>query len=640
MHNWYFKIMQKHEWRIAAILLGLYVIVSVLSALFVPASAELYPGYAVALCFLYFGGLRLWPFLYAAALVVSFSLHTPALFLLVIPIATTLQAFVGAFLLKHAHIDPLFRRYRNMLDMIGTVIVVSCISPTFEALVFLLQGRAFAYEEWGRDYIATLFSLLILTPFLLRWFAKPKFSRTWLEKGQILGVFGVLIALSIVLFDMGVGTVYGLPLTYLILIPLFYITLRFRPRFVTLGFVVMAVLAVYGTVAFSTPDVLTYELLSRELFLITLAIAFYIVVSLEEERRVSTNIMLSQLATMANVVARVSSESNAKNHFIAILAHELRNPLAPVVSAIDILRLTESNDKKQRETLDMMSNQMDTVRHLLDDLLDISRISESKMSLTTTLVNIQSVIKHALLSTEHHRHELHQSLALELPKENLYVLGDQVRLEQVFSNLLTNASKYSFSGSTVKVVLKRKEEVLEVDIVDEGVGITPDALEAIFMPFHQIEDGERSKKGLGIGLALVRSITEMHGGNVKAASKGRGQGSVFTISLPLAPKESIPEDADLKVEKKVFSPKGEGAPLVLVVDDNDAAAAGIGKLLELNGYQVEYAYDAKTGNQESTLKLASYCYLRRWLARPRRLHGGKIFAQPGFCGASCGAYWL
>jgi CheY-like chemotaxis protein/two-component sensor histidine kinase len=241
-----------------------------------------------------------------------------------------------------------------------------------------------------------------------------------------------------------------------------------------------------------------------------------------------------------------------------------------------------------------MENRMDTVRRLLDDLLDISRISEGKIALKRDTVDLEAVIKRAVLSTEHHRKELHQRLVTKSSQRPLKVLGDDVRLEQVFSNLLTNASKFSRSGDTITVSMREHEGIAEVEVADQGIGISPAELEAIFLPFHQLQEGERTKKGLGIGLALVRNFVEMHGGTIEAASEGRGRGSRFIVRLPLLAIVT-PEHKGRAFIGVQRSAHRTTKPLILIIDDNDAAAGAIGRLLEFQGYKVAYAYDGNQG---------------------------------------------
>jgi signal transduction histidine kinase len=310
-----------------------------------------------------------------------------------------------------------------------------------------------------------------------------------------------------------------------------------RPRFVTLAFVITAILGFQGLLSLGYPissAAFSNELFQFEVLLITLAAGFFIVVSLEENRRVNSNLMRSQLATLQNAVARITSESNAKNDFIAVLAHELRNPLAPVMSGIEFLKLKNEADADDMETLDVMEDRMNTVKRLLDDLLDISRISEGKISISREKVDLETIVRHAIVSTTHLVRERHQLFVFKGSEAPLSVYGDPVRLEQIFSNLISNASRYTDSGGQINVMLSLEGSHAKFEIRDTGIGIPPESMEHIFLPFHQVEQGARAKKGLGIGLALVKNFVELHGGNVKAASRGAGKGSTFSVLLPLA----------------------------------------------------------------------------------------------------------
>lgn len=583
-----------HEWRVALMLSASYILVYVSCARFLPPATELYPAGAIALAALYFGGLRLWPIvLFASALASLIAGDTYQIHVL-LPIAAAIQALAGAYLLRSMQLDPLFRRYRDTVLFFGTVMLVSCIVPSFIASAAVLHGSPYTAILFGHGYIAEVCCLIIITPFLLRWGAKLRFSRSFWEIMEILSAFAFLLALAYVFFVADIKTEFGIPILYFLLIPLFWIALRLRPRFVTLALIIIALFAVGGALAQASAIALSERLYSVEATLITLATAFFIIVSLEEDRRVNTNLMRSHLSTLENAIARVSSESKAKNDFIAILAHELRNPLAPVVSAIELMKLKGSYDEEDTEALAMMDDRLRVVRRLLDDLLDISRISEGKIAIKRESVNLEPVIERALLSTEHYRRERHQSLAYHAPSEDLRVLGDPMRIEQIVSNLLTNASKYSDSGDEISVSLREKSGSAEIEVADEGVGISQSALDAIFMPFHQIGQTERVAKGLGIGLALVRNFAEMHGGSVSASSDGAGRGSRFIVRLPLQAGEPVP--AKPKPKYRPFLKRARGLN-VLIIDDNDAAAAGIGRLMEIQGYSVSYAYDGAQGLQ-------------------------------------------
>ncbi|MBY0472661.1 response regulator [Patescibacteria group bacterium] len=585
----------EREWQLAGVLLVSYVAMFFLASRALPLSARFNPASAIALSTLYFGGTRLWPVVYSAALISQICTGSPLIAVLLLPFIETIQATAGSWLLHKAHIDPLFRRYRDTFYFIFTIVGISAISSVLTMIVRALRGETDIFIPGWYAYVATLFCLLILTPFLLRWFTKPRFSRTPREILETVSVFTLLISIGYTLFIQGTSFIASIPLLYFILVPLFWIALRLRPRFVTLALVITSIFAVAGTLLHTRSDLLASGLYQIEILLIVLAAIFFIVTSLEEDRRVNTNIMHSQMAALRNAVAKESSESKAKNDFIAILSHELRNPLAPILSSIDLLKLKSSRDAEDMELLDMMEDRMGTIRRLLDDLLDISRISEGKIALRKDVVDLGSVLKNAIVSTEHHRKELHQRLVTKLPQKPLSIVGDAVRLEQVFSNLLTNASKFSSSGDSIALTMREHDGIAEIEVVDRGIGIDPGELEAIFLPFKQIQDIERSRKGLGIGLTLVRNFVEMHSGTIQASSDGRSRGSRFIVRLPLV------VTAENRIVRGGTSgnPLQKGTartnPLILLVDDNDAAAGGIGRLLEFQGYRVAYAYDGNQG---------------------------------------------
>lgn len=632
------------EWQIAASLCVSYVVVYYLADSVLPPGARFNPASAIALSVLYFAGLRLWPIVYISTCIAVLISGGSLFALIFLPIFEVFQALAGSWMLHKANIDPLFRRYRDTFYFLLTTAVISLITPTLSLVIRAYRGLPDLALTWWHAYIAMLFCFLILTPFLLRWFTKLRFSRTPLEIAEICAIFAMLLSLDVLIFIRGIQSVFGIPMVDFLLVPLFWLALKHRPRFVSLGLLLTSLIAVTSIALQSPPELVIQLLFQTELFMSTLAIIFFIITSLEEDRRVNTNIMHSQMAMLRNAIARESSESQAKNDFIAILSHELRNPLAPVVSSIELLKLKGPRDDEDAELFKIMEDRMVTVRRLLDDLLDISRISEGKVTLKKIPVDLEPAIKRAVLSTEHHRKELHQRLVLKLLPRSPKVLGDAVRLEQVFSNLLTNASKYSASGETVTLTMRlpnragEDASVVEVEVSDHGVGLQPQELETIFLPFHQLNQDER-KKGLGIGLTLVRNFVQLHGGTIEAQSQGLGRGSQFTVRLPIleytdeAPKKQ-PVRADVRTSNSKKS------PLVLIVDDNDAAAGGIGRLLEFHGCRVAYAYDGAQGLAKARATSPSVIFLDiglpdqdgRDVARQLRTDGfeGKLIALTGY----------
>jgi PAS domain S-box-containing protein len=283
-----------------------------------------------------------------------------------------------------------------------------------------------------------------------------------------------------------------------------------------------------------------------------------------------------------------------KNEFLALLAHELRNPLAPIGNGLQVLRLrAASADPLAGRTLDIMERQLDHLVRLVDDLLDVARITQGKLQLRVQPVLLTDVVTAAVESTrglmEAHEHQL----ALHIQAPDLVVQGDQDRLVQVFANLLANSAKYTDPCGKVVLTLDRQGEQAVVAVCDNGIGIAPESLEQVFEMFSQLgEHSVQPSEGLGIGLALVQRLVQLHGGTVSAQSAGRGKGSTFTVRLPLAgsrPDVLHPAGDDHHHWSAVRS----AGRRVLVVDDNADAASSLQLLLQLLGYEVLTAPDGE-----------------------------------------------
>ncbi len=242
----------------------------------------------------------------------------------------------------------------------------------------------------------------------------------------------------------------------------------------------------------------------------------------------------------ADITERKQSEQalrdadRRKDEFLATLAHELRNPLAPIRNGLAILRLAVSMQGTAKRTIEMMERQLTHLVRLIDDLLDVSRITRGKMALRMQPVTIREVLAGSLESCRGPLEAKRLQLDARIDSEPLLVHGDPDRLMQVFSNLLTNAINFTESGGRITIEAQREGDRAVVSVADTGIGIPPGALGSVFEMFSQVHPGGQGEAGLGIGLALVRQLAEMHGGSVEAKSEGAGRGSTFFVRLPLA----------------------------------------------------------------------------------------------------------
>jgi PAS domain S-box-containing protein len=279
-----------------------------------------------------------------------------------------------------------------------------------------------------------------------------------------------------------------------------------------------------------------------------------------------------------------------KDEFLAMLAHELRNPLAPIRNAAHILKRPSLNEKQLAWCSDVIDRQIEHLVRMVDDLLDVSRISRGKIELKKETLSVSAIVQRAVEASQPLFDARRHELTIRLPPEPIYVEGDLVRLSQVVSNLLNNAAKYTDEGGCISLAVEPEDSEFFIRVRDNGRGIDPAALSGLFELFYQVDHTiDRSEGGLGIGLSLVKSLVTMHGGEVWACSEGRGKGSEFVIRLPRlreSPAAPVPRPAE---------PEPSQDPLrILVVDDNRDAAQSLSLLLAGEGHTVSQAYDGPT----------------------------------------------
>jgi signal transduction histidine kinase len=284
--------------------------------------------------------------------------------------------------------------------------------------------------------------------------------------------------------------------------------------------------------------------------------------------------------------AALKEADQRKDEFLATLAHELRNPLAPIRSGLEILRREPTGEAADR-VKDMMDRQLSHMVRLFDDLLDMSRVSKGKIDLRKEKLDLQTVIQSALESVQPYIDEAGHELVLDVTDEPIWVDADHTRLGQIISNLLNNAAKYTADGGKIILSISEKNGDAIIAVSDNGVGIPSDMLTKIFDLFTQVNSSmDHSHGGLGIGLALVKHLVGMHGGTIQVESPGANQGSIFTVRLPVTtpPSEMKPGEAmNEKQENKTLN--------ILVVDDNVDSAQTTGWMLETIGHNYILAHD-------------------------------------------------
>jgi PAS domain S-box-containing protein len=308
------------------------------------------------------------------------------------------------------------------------------------------------------------------------------------------------------------------------------------------------------------------------------------------------------VGVLADITAQRETEKalriadQRKDEFLATLAHELRNPLAPLRTGLQIMRLAREDPGKLDRARELMERQLGYVIHLIDDLMDITRITHGKLNLRTQVIAVGAVVESAvemarpMIDAEGH------TLTVELPQNILWVNGDPVRLAQILTNLLINAAKYTEPGGRINLQADFDNKGVTIRVSDNGIGLSADALDEVFEMFTQSRTLLRAPQGLGIGLALARALVRMHGGHISAASPGPGKGSTFTVTLPLADhggEARSPAPADEML--RTTTPRR-----ILIADDNLDAAEALALLLRMSGDEVCTAKDGLEALQQAT----------------------------------------
>jgi PAS domain S-box-containing protein len=293
---------------------------------------------------------------------------------------------------------------------------------------------------------------------------------------------------------------------------------------------------------------------------------------------------------MREQAERLTESDRAKDEFLATLSHELRNPLAPLRNSFELLRRLPGVDAKVAGVHSMMERQVNHLVRLVDDLLEMSRISRGTLSLRDERVPLETVVRNAVETSEPLVQAARHTLTMDLPGEPLWLQGDPVRLAQILANLLNNAARYTDDGGTIVVRARREGEQAVISVRDNGIGIAPDVMPRMFEMFSRgHRETGRHQGGLGIGLALSRRLAQMHNGSLDAVSDGPGRGSEFTVRLPLAApaptSEAVPDTTESRLAKT----------RVLVVDDNHDAGDSLGQVLDMLGAEVRVARDGAEG---------------------------------------------
>lgn len=545
--------------------------------------AVIWPPTGIALAAVILGGYRMWVPIILAQFAASASYFGIVPIVFITTVAYTLQPLIGLYLLRQFNFQPSLDTFRNIFLLVLASFVVTAIGPSITTAAQILMGTLVSGPAlvWTRAWAGGAFSVLIITTLAISWYPFTTIILRQAQKWELAAAFALLGAVDILLFwttylqNLGIAIIFILPAV------LMWLALRFHPRWLTLAIFISAVFGIAGTIiAHPTSVPVNAQLLSVEVYLGLIAAIFLIFAGVVEERRVAFQRLKDSNVELEFALQKISADDKAKNEFIAILAHELRNPLAPIVSALEWLKLQPQSAEAQT-AIESAEEHTTMMRRLLDDLLDTARVTQKKFKLQKEMLLLQDVISQSVESTAGFLQSRRHSLRTSMPKEPVLIFADPVHLKQVFINILNNAGKYTEPGGTIHVSCEVRDTTVLVTVRDSGMGIARKHLPHIFHPFRRLGPAMQVGTGLGIGLSLTKRLVEMHGGTIQAESEGEGAGSTFTISLPRPAQMPMPAmpPQETRGGKTVRS-------RILIVDDNAAAAYGLQKLLTHHGHEV------------------------------------------------------
>lgn len=569
-----------------------YVIVGRIGAIIHPADTFallVLPPTGIALAAIVLYGYRLWPAVMLAAFAVNISIGLEPPVAFGIALGETLQSLFGAYFLKrYVDFNPAIARARDNVGLVTVALFASMISATIGVLSLLLGGAETAGgldAVWVQWWIGDALGILVIAPLIFKWLSRPLFKRTRLQYWELCAVATIVFFTSVFIF----WTPHT-QFTYYLFIPLTWAALRTGPRGITLAIFIAANVGLAGTLAGYGPYA-EEGLLHLQIFLGTISALFLIFTVIVEERKRTQVTLGHHVDELEQALHKVSSEDEAKRDFLAILSHELRNPLSAILSSVELLRLKEVHTPDTSQLLQIIDEHVHAMTRMLDDLIDVARISRNKLTLRKETISLDSLIDRAVRTAQVIIRSRGHVLSVIKPEHELFLEADPIRLEQILVNLLNNAAKYTKPNGSIELVARKEDNTAVIRVSDSGIGIPKNMLERIFEPFFQVERGKLVAEGLGVGLPLTRQLVEMHQGSIEAMSEGEGRGSQFIVRLPLlnhvqtshVPAPKIHANHPLRHTRHVHT--------VLVVDDNEVAAKALGRLLELRGHTVTIAYN-------------------------------------------------
>jgi signal transduction histidine kinase/CheY-like chemotaxis protein len=560
--------------------------------------SPVWPPTGIAIAVLLRLGPGYWPAIAAGALAANLRTGAPLAAAAGIALGNTLEALVGAALLRRvAGADVEMARLRDFLAVVAAAVTASVVSATLGtgslALAGLLPAAATFAGTWLVWWVGDAMGALVVTPLLLAWSRRPSSrpSRAWFVESAV--VAALLFGVTVAIFEAPLpDDPAAASLEYVVFPFMIWTALRLGPRCVTaLGALVSAV-AIHGAIHDRGPfaaNGLTQRLVLLQLFMAVVTTTALALVALVCERRCVEEERTRLLAAERTARLQLEAANAGKDEFLAVLSHEMRTPLTPILGWTRMLREGVLDGPTSAHALEVIERNAVLQSRLVEDLLDASRIVTGRMTLERHPVDLAALVRGALTLFRERMAYRGVTLVDHVGPEAAFVQGDRERLQQAITNVIQNAFKFTPAGGGIEVSLQGDRDHVELRVRDTGHGIDPAFLPRVFMPFTQGESGTtRAYGGLGLGLAIVRHVVEHHGGTVSAESDGAGRGTTIVIRLPRAEREA---------EARPAPPAALGVlPLadvkVLVVDDEPDAREFLAAVLGRAGAEFQLASSA------------------------------------------------
>ncbi|PYN26834.1 MAG: hypothetical protein DMD99_04240 [Candidatus Rokuibacteriota bacterium] len=531
---------RKYPLTLAAVF-GLYVIFGKIGLSLAVVHASASPVWAptgIALAALLTLGYRVWPAIFAGAFCVNITTAGSVATSLGIGVGNTLEALLAAYLVdRYANGAQAFDRSQDVFKFAG---FAGLLSPTVSATVGVASLALGGYATWPDFdqiwltwWLGDVTGALIFGPLLILW---VRDWRSHVSRGRLLEVAALWLTTTLIgLAVFGEGlTHFGLmtlPLTFLCTPPLVWAAVRFRQREAAMLVAVLSGIAIWATLRGFGP----------------------FATATANEALLLLQVFMGTVSVMVIARAEAEAANRAKDEFLAMLGHELRNPLAAIISAVSILDRIGGHDDVAMRAREAIRHQITHLGRLVDDLLDIAHVTGGDIVLTCEPMNLATSVQQSvsnLASTG--RLERH---VVDVRAEPVWANADPTRLNQIVANLITNAVKYTSPGGTIRIRVAGEEDEAVIGVADTGIGISPSLLPHMFdLPVQGERRLDRAQGGLGVGLTLVRRLVELHGGRVEAFSEGPGRGSEFIVRLPRIPAaKPIESQSVLRVVGKVAS---------------------------------------------------------------------------------------